>query len=121
MSNYTYSHVLLIDDSEIDVLVCRRLMELTHFASHVTITASAEEAIDFLKNEVTNASEAPELLLLDMHLPGMSGFDFIKVFKTLPDYITQKTKIVVLSVYQKQEEVDRLFENKFIAGQLDKP
>ena len=121
MDNYTYNHVMIIDDSEIDVLVSRRLMELTHFASHVTITSSAEEAVDFLKNEVTNAPEAPEVILLDMHLPGMSGFDFIREFKTLPAYILDITKIVVLSAYQKQEEIDKLFENKFIAGQLDKP
>lgn len=121
MNNYTYNHILLIDDSEIDVLVNRRLMELTGFASHVTITSTAEEAVDFLRNEVTNESQAPELILLDMHLPGMSGFDFIRIFKTLPEYILNKTKIVVLSVFQKQEDIDRLFENKFVTGQLEKP
>jgi len=121
MDNYTYNHVMIIDDSEIDVLVSRRLMELTHFASHVTITSTAEEAVDFLKNEVTNAPEAPEVILLDMHLPGMSGFDFIKEFKTLPGFILEKTKVIVLSAFQKQDEIDKLFENKFITGQLDKP
>ena len=121
MNDYTFSHILLIDDSEIDVLVNRRLMELTHFASHVTITSTAEEAVDFLRNEVTNADQAPELILLDMHLPGMSGFDFINIFKSLPDFIQNKTKIVVLSVFQKQEDIDRVFENKFVTGQLDKP
>ena len=121
MNDYTYSHVMLIDDSEIDVLVSRRLMELTHFASHVTITSTAEEAVDFLNNEVTNTGQAPDVILLDMHLPGMSGFDFIAAFKALPDYIIDKTKIVLLSAFQKQEEIDKLFENKFIVGQLDKP
>lgn len=121
MNNYVFNHVLLIDDSEIDVLVSRRLMELTHFAAHVTITATAEEAVDFLKNEVTNSDSAPELILLDMHLPGMSGFDFINVFKTLPGFIRDKTKIVVLSVFQKKEDLDKVFENAFVTGQLDKP
>ena len=121
MTEYAYSHVMIIDDSEIDVLVSRRLMELTHFASHVTITSTGEEAVDFLKNEVANAEQTPEIILLDMHLPGMSGFDFIRLFKTLPEFIVNKTKIVVLSAYQKQEEIEKLFENKFIAGQLDKP
>jgi CheY-like chemotaxis protein len=121
MNNYTYNHVMIIDDSEIDVLVSRRLMELTNFASHVTLTSTGEEAVDFLKNEVSNSAQAPEVILLDMHLPGMSGFDFINIFKTLPGYILDKTKIVVLSAYQKQEEIEKLFENKFIAGQLDKP
>jgi len=121
MNDYSYSHVMIIDDSEIDVLVSRRLMELTHFASHVTITSSGEEAVDFLKNEVLNAEQAPELILLDMHLPGMSGFDFINVLKGLPGFILEKTKVVIMSAYQKQEEIDKLFENKFIAGKLEKP
>jgi CheY-like chemotaxis protein len=121
MSNYTYNHILLIDDSEIDVLVNRRLMELTHFASHVTITGTAEEAVDFLRNEVTNSAQAPELILLDMHLPGMSGNDFISIFKTLPDFILNKSRIVILSALQKQEEIDKIFENTFVAGKLDKP
>jgi len=121
MDNYTYSHVMIIDDSEIDVLVSRRLMELTHFASHVTILSTAEEAVDFLRNEVANADKAPEVILLDMHLPGMSGIDFINLFKTLPEYLVDKTKIVIMSAYQKQEEIDKLFENKFIISQLDKP
>ena len=121
MNEYTFSHILLIDDSEIDVLVARRLMELTHFASHVTITSSAEEAIDFLRNEVTNEKEAPELILLDMHLPGMSGMDFINFFKTVPAYISDKSKIVVLSVFQKKEDLDKVLENKFVTTHLEKP
>ncbi len=121
MDNYSYKHILLIEDSEIDVLVYRRLMELMHFASHVTITSTAEEAVDFLRHEITNENQAPDLILLDMHLPGMSGFDFLNLFNSLPGFIVNKTKIVVLSVFQKQEEIDRLTENKSVLGQLDKP
>ncbi len=121
MNDYAYKHILLIEDSEIDVLVYRRLMELMHFASHVTITSNAEEAVDFLRHEVKNEAQSPDLILLDMNLPGMSGFDFIKIFGTLPSYILDKTKIVVLSVFQKQEDIDKLNNNKLIIGQLEKP
>lgn len=119
--NYSFQHILLIDDSEIDVLVNRRLMELTQFTAHVTITSTAEEAVDFLRNEVLSAAQAPEIILLDMQLPGMSGFDFIDEFKKLPDFILTKTKVVILSVFQKQEKLDNVFENKFVFGQLEKP
>ena len=121
MDNYTYKHILLIEDSEIDVLVYRRLMELMNFASHVTITSTAEEAVDFLRHEVTNEQQAPDLILLDMHLPGMSGFDFLEYFNALPEYILNKTRVVVLSVFQKQEEINKLSENNYVLGQLEKP
>ena len=51
----------------------------------------------------------------------MSGFDFIEEFKTLPDFIKEKTKIIILSVFQKQEKLQKALEYNFVAGQLEKP
>src|SRR4051812_16587937 len=108
----SFKNVLLIDDSEIDILVNRRLIELTSFSSNVTVTSSGEEAMHFLREECTEAT-APDWIFLDMYLPMMSGYDFIEEFKTLPEYITSKSKIIVLSVFQKQERLQKVFENSF--------
>jgi CheY-like chemotaxis protein len=120
-SRFSYEHVLIVDDSEIDVLVNRRLIELTFFAARITTTTSGEEALRFLREECSSEKSAPDWIFLDMHLPGMSGFDLIEEFKNLPDYITCKSKIIVLSVFQKQEKLQKVLGNKFVAGQLEKP
>jgi CheY-like chemotaxis protein len=116
----SFNHVLLVDDSEIDVLVNRRLIELTQFAASVTVTGSGEEGMNYLRNECTPGS-APDWIFLDMYLPEMSGYDFIEEFKTLPSFITDKTKIIILSVFQKQERLQKALEYDFVAGQLEKP
>ena len=118
---FHYKSVLLVDDSEIDILVNRRLIELTFFASSITVTSSGEQALYFLREECNFSESAPDWIFLDMHLPMMNGFDFIEEFKTLPDYITGKTRIIILSVFQKQEQLQKVLEYKFIAGQLEKP
>jgi CheY-like chemotaxis protein len=120
-SKFSFSSTLLIDDSEIDVLVNRRLIELTYFSEHITITHSAEEALNFLRNECSSAAHAPDWIFLDMYLPLMSGYDFIEEFKRLPSFIRDKTKIIVLSVFQKQDSLQKVFENIFVFGQLEKP
>ena len=120
-SNFSFGSTLLIDDSEIDVLVNRRLMELTSFSGSIIITHSAEEALNFLRHECASSDHAPDWIFLDMHLPLMSGYDFIEEFKTLPSFILDKTKIIILSVFQKQENLQKVFENKFVFGQLEKP
>ena len=51
----------------------------------------------------------------------MSGYDFVEEFKTLPDFITKKSKIIVLSVFNKPDALKKIFENTFVAGQLEKP
>jgi len=75
--NFSFGQVLLVDDSEIDVLVNRRLMELTSFTKSVMVAGSAEEALHYLKEECRSADEAPDWIFLDMHLPTKSGYDFI--------------------------------------------
>ena len=120
-SKFHFGSVLLVDDSEIDILVNRRLMELTFFASNVTVTGNGEEALHFLREECNTVESAPDWIFLDMHLPMMSGFDFIEEFKTFPDFIKEKTKIIILSIFQKQEQLQKVLEYKFVDGQLEKP
>ena len=118
---FSFTTTLLIDDSEIDVLVNRRLIELTAFSENVVVARTAEEALFFLQHECVFTEQAPDWIFLDMYLPMMSGYDFIEAFKNLPSVIKDKTKIVVLSVFQKQEQLMKIFENKFVFGQLEKP
>jgi CheY-like chemotaxis protein len=118
---FRFNTTLLVDDSEIDVLVNRRLIELTCFSEHIVVAHSAEEALHYLRNECNSAIKAPDWIFLDMYLPLMSGYDFIEEFKNLPGAIRFKTRIIVLSVFQKQERLQKVFENDFVFGQLEKP
>ncbi len=120
-NKFNFNNVLLVDDSEIDILVNRRLIQLTSFAANVTVTSSGEEALHFLREECKSAAHAPDWIFLDMNLPMMSGFDFIEEFKELPEFIREKTKIIILSVFQKPERLQKVLEYSFINGQLDKP
>ncbi|MCC7231700.1 MAG: response regulator [Bacteroidia bacterium] len=120
-SGFTYNSVLLVDDSEIDVLVNRRLMELTSFAARITVTSSGEEALHYLREECGSASSAPDWIFLDMHLPMMNGYDFIEEFRNLPGFITGKTRIIILSVMPNPEQLKKVFQYEFMFDQIDKP
>lgn len=118
---FSNAQVLLIDDSEIDVLVNRRLMEITMFSKNVLVTGSAEEALHFLIEECRNADDAPDWIFLDMNLPGKSGYEFLEDFAALSEPIKAKSKVVILSVFQKPEHLQKALEYPFVFGQLDKP
>jgi CheY-like chemotaxis protein len=118
---FSFTTSLIIDDSEIDIIVNRRLMELTFFSENIIIIRTAEEALNFLFSECNSYEQAPDWIFLDLHLPLMNGYDFIEEFKKLPSFILEKTKIVILSVFQKQEQLQKVFENKFIFSQQEKP
>ncbi|MEO0312064.1 MAG: Chemotaxis response regulator protein-glutamate methylesterase [Bacteroidota bacterium] len=117
----SFSKVLLVDDSEIDVLINRRLIELTSFAKEIIVVHTAEDALNYLSRDCSKAEHVPDWIFLDMHLPGMSGYEFANEFLTLPNYITGKSRIVVLSVFQKPERAAALLQNEAIFTQIDKP
>ena len=72
---FSFGSVLIVDDSEIDVLVNRRLIEITKFAREVIITHNGEEAFNYLMK--CNSAAIPDWIFLDLHLPVMSGFEFL--------------------------------------------
>lgn len=116
-----YRSVLIIDDSEIDVLVHRRLMQLTEFAETISSFPSAEEALDHLRNECTDAAHSPDIIFLDMHLPVMSGLEFLEHFSKLPEFLLTKTQVYVLTLLSRPEQREKVASYPFVMQQLEKP
>ena len=109
------SHILLVDDDDIDAMtVYRALRELKseHALDHVT---DGEKALAYLQNP---ANPLPELILLDINMPRMNGFEFLKIIKADP-----KLKMIpVVMLTSSEEESDR--NNSFsqsVAGFMVKP
>ena len=86
---------LLIDDSDIDLFIQRRFLEVYNFSNQLVLYKSANEALDWLKN--INGEPAPDIIFLDLNMPVMNGWEFLKEFTR--HYYDQfsNTKIVVLS------------------------
>lgn len=88
--------ILIVEDEPDIVETVRYNLEQTGF--DVVASGDAETALDML------ADALPDLIVLDLMLPGMDGFDFCKVLKQEPH--TRHVPICVLSACKK--EVDRV-------------
>lgn len=86
---------MLIDDSEIDLFIHRRFLELCDFSNELITYRSAESALEWLKN--LNGDPAPELIFLDLNMPVVDGFSFLNHFSTLSEKIRDRSRIVVLT------------------------
>lgn len=69
---------LYIDDDEIVMAFGKVLME--GFAQEVICKESGQEALVYLEN-LTKKEVAPDILFLDLHMEGMSGWDFLEEFE----------------------------------------
>ena len=110
---------VLIDDSDIDLFIQRRFLEVYNFSKELVLYRSAEEALNWLKK--LNGEVPPDVIFLDLNMPDIDGFSFLDNFDTLPDGIREKCKIVVLTSSNNKMDRELAFNNKNVIGYITKP
>ena len=118
MSNLV-DKTMLIDDSEIDLFIHRRFLELCNFSKELVAYKSAESAIDWLKN--LNGDSPPNIIFLDLNMPVVDGFSFLNLFTGLPDKIKNLSRIVVLTSSNSVTDREQVFLYKNVIHMITKP
>jgi len=110
---------VLIDDSDIDLFIQRRFLEVYNFSNELLLYKSAEEALGWLQS--INGESAPDIIFLDLNMPEIDGFSFLKNFKDLPEKIKTKSKIVVLTSSNSSKDREQAFTFKNVIQFITKP
>jgi CheY-like chemotaxis protein len=82
--------VLVADDEESDVLLLQTALDKAGLAVNLVIARDGQEAVEYLNNY-----SKPTLVLLDLHMPRMNGFDVLAWVATRPEL--QDLPVVVFS------------------------
>jgi CheY-like chemotaxis protein len=95
--------ILLVDDNKIDNFFHERAIAKSAAADHVIIKNSAVEALEYFKS----GQVLPQVILLDINMPGLDGWGFIREYKKLG--ITEKCLIVIM-ISDFEEPDDEMLE-----------
>ena len=121
MAPSKYKKVLIIDDDDIDIFVLRKTMENCNFAETIVSKIGAIEGLDYLKSIENNVEELPEIILLDIYMPGMNGFGFMDEYANLNNAVHEKCKVIMMSSSNQIEDLNRANKNKMVARFFLKP
>ncbi len=110
---------VLIDDSEIDLFIHRRFLEVCQFSKELISYKSAEAALEWLRN--LNGDSPPNIIFLDLNMPLVDGFAFLKQFALLPEKIIGQAQIVVLTSSNSVTDRQQVFEHKNVIQMITKP
>ena len=110
---------LLIDDSDIDLFIQRRFLEVYHFSTDLQLFKSVEEALNLLRNATVD--DVPDIIFLDLNMPEADGFSFLRQFKDLPASVQSKAKIVVLTSSNSSKDRDQVFTFPNVIQFITKP
>jgi CheY-like chemotaxis protein len=94
MFDHSPCNILLIEDNAMDVDLIQHALQKTAASVLFSIARDGEAALAFIKRWEAGAP-TPVLILLDLKLPKVSGFDVLKSFKSHPRY--RALPVVVLT------------------------
>ena len=112
--------MLLVEDDPADQKLIRTSLQNQKIANDLFIVSSGEEAFDFLRHNGDYGEDTPrpELILLDLNMPGMGGKEFLRLIKEDNDL----KQIPVLILTTSESEVDIIESYKLqAAGYIHKP
>jgi chemotaxis family two-component system response regulator Rcp1 len=113
--------VLLVEDDPGDVMIAEEALKASRLKSRLTVVPDGVEALKYLRREEGYSDvERPDLILLDLNLPGKTGHEVLAEVKTDP--VLRKIPIVVLTTSGAAEDVVRSYDlhaNVFVTKPVD--
>ena len=103
--------ILLVEDNPADVKITRRALEESALAVELIVVRDGHEAVEYLLRQGRHVDSpswrAPNLILLDINLPKMTGLEVLEIVRATPDL--HAVPVVVLSTSRRQEDVEQMY------------
>lgn len=98
---------IVIDDSRLDCFIYEKIIQNICGQSKTVISFSeASKALDFIKKSPVTGNAIPTVVLLDIQMPVMNGFDFAEAFEKLS--FQHKSGYAIFMVSSSTNESDRI-------------
>jgi CheY-like chemotaxis protein len=92
--------ILLVEDDLVDVMTVRRCFEELNIENPLVNAVNGEEALEYLQD---TENPRPSLVLLDLNMPRMNGFEFLRAVKS--DDFLKAIPVVILTTSNQSSDV----------------
>lgn len=111
---------MLIEDNPVDIFINTKVINQSGLGAEVFAIPSAKKAIEYFQDE-RNIKNLPDLILLDIRMPDMDGFEFLEIFNALGNPHLAQIRIILLSSSLDPLDYDRARNNSLVIDFIPKP
>ena len=99
--------IMLVEDNEGDAVLAREALVHIRSKTELLHVYNGDQALEYLYNET---NRRPDLILLDLNLPGMNGIELLQVLKK--DSLTENIPVIVFSTSSSDNDIRECYRNK---------
>ncbi|MFD2587665.1 response regulator [Croceitalea marina] len=107
-------NILLIEDDEIEVMKLERTLTKLQLKHNLSKAKNGEQALEILRA----SSKLPDIILLDLNMPRMSGTEFLQILKE--DEFLQYLPTIILTTSENRADLLKCYQIG-VAGYIIKP
>jgi CheY-like chemotaxis protein len=99
-------HILLIEDNRADAKIIERALREGDLSHRLTVIPDGQQALDYLfalRDDTASSASEPDLILLDLNLPGLDGCQVLTQIKSDP--FLRPIPVVILTTSNREEDV----------------
>ncbi|WP_343533684.1 response regulator [Pedobacter sp.] len=112
-------NLLVIDDDDINIFIISKIVEKTGYDVEICAKHNGQLAIDYIKDLVDSQQALPQLVLIDINMPILNGWEFIEAFEALDLKATNDMYMLSSSVYE--NDIEKAKSYKSVKGFISKP
>ena len=112
---------IVIDDNKLDCFIAQKIVYNTGLSNKISLFQNALEALEQVKQPETGPDIPKSIIIVDIQMPLMNGFEFIEAFENLPAETRTRYQIFMLSSTINQNDVNRAKSYTSVINLISKP
>ena len=116
----TKLNFIVVDDSKLDCFIAEKIIKNTGISETIKSFLHAPEALEYIKGIPTD-EHIRTIMLVDIQMPVMNGFEFVEAFEKLPKDITKNYTIYIISSSINENDLSRVHNYATVKQFLNKP
>lgn len=100
------ARILLVEDSPGDIILTRKAFEQARILNELVVIENGEDAIKYLKT--TSPLKKPDLILLDLNLPRVNGYEVLSFIKSAP--ILKRIPVIILTTSSTEMDIIKSYD-----------